>query len=210
MFLAHDRPDIMYACKELARFAANPHSADLIRAKRLARYLKGYPTFTWHFHGFEEPTSLVTWVDSDWAGQTDTRKSTSGGIVLIGSCCVDAWSRTQVSCALSSAEAEYVAMCIGATRTLGIQTLLSELGHVSTFLMKSDSRGALLSAATPGSLRMKHLQLKWHLLKDLVSQGVLQLAQVATADNIADVLTKAVTVSTLATCLSLCKFCSRT
>ena len=84
-------------------------------------------------------------LDSEWAGDRDTRKSTSGGIVRLGSHCIKTWSSTQSSPALSSCEAEYYALVDGATRALGIQEAARELGIVADQLVveaQTDSSGA--------------------------------------------------------------------
>ena len=84
---------------------ARPTEGDEVRLKRLARYLRGRPKGQYLFAWQEYVDVLHGYVDSDWAGCTRTRKSTSGGTVLRGSHCLAHWSRTQTNIALSSGEA---------------------------------------------------------------------------------------------------------
>ena len=127
----------------------------------------------------------------------------------MGGCCVDCWSRTQTVYAISSAEAEYIAICLAAQRTLGVQTLLRELGMPMEITIYSDSQGAMLSAGKPGLLHMRHMELRWLFLKDLVAQKIITLKRVTSENNVADLLTKALGSRDLERLLSLCTWWKR-
>ena len=71
---------------------------------------------------------VQVYVDTDWAGCPRTRKSTSGGVVMVGSHALKHWSTTQSSTALSSGEAEFAGVVRGSGQGLGFQALLSDLG----------------------------------------------------------------------------------
>ena len=81
--------------------------------KQLARYLVWARMVITHFGYQEEYEDISIWTDSDWAGDRIQRKSTSGGVDMLGNHCVKSWSSTQKTVALSSAEAEYIAMVKG-------------------------------------------------------------------------------------------------
>ena len=122
-FLSQDRPEIQYAVKEVCRGMSNPTNDDLVKLKRIARYIKGAPraTFSWVF---QSPQSVLNvYSDSDWAGCERTRKSTQGGVVLYGNHCIRSYSSTQATIALSSAEAEYYALVKAGSIALGMRAM---------------------------------------------------------------------------------------
>ena len=79
-----DRADVQYAAKEVAKRMAAPREADWAKLKRVARYLAGAPRFVQRFCWQDFPAELHTFTDSDWAGNIETRKSTSGGAITWG------------------------------------------------------------------------------------------------------------------------------
>ena len=105
-YLSMDRPDIQYAVKKLATSMSEPCNKTWNELKRLGRYLKGKPMLVIKYD-WQEPTDLRTsYSDRDWAGDRKSRKSTSGGIIQIGSHFIKSWFKNQYVVALSSAEAE--------------------------------------------------------------------------------------------------------
>ena len=106
-YLAQDRPDIQFACKELAKGMSSPTEGDWQKLKRLGRYLIGNPRVVFNFKYKDKATFLDSRVDTDHAGCVKTRKSTNGGALTFGKHCLKTWSTTQAVIALSSGEAEY-------------------------------------------------------------------------------------------------------
>ena len=136
--------------------------------------------------------SLQTYTNSDWADDPDTRKSISGGTVMMFGCAVLTWARTQRTPALSSAEAELYAIGSGAIETLGANTLLKEWGYSDTTpTLMTDSSSALVVAKKRGPGRMKHIELKMLSVQDWVKEKRLRMGKVSTEANPADLLTKA-------------------
>ena len=90
--------------------------------RRLARYLLKYPRAVYRYYDArdDEIKSVVGYTDSDWAGCRETRKSTSGGAIAVGSGTLKTWSSTQRTIALSSGEAEYYALVKTAAECLGV------------------------------------------------------------------------------------------
>ena len=105
-YLALDLPDIQFAVKEAAKNMSAPTTPDWRLLKRLGRYLKGAPRAVQKFVWQDDPSELVIYVDSDWAGDRATRKSTSGGMVFREHHLLTSWSTNQQVIALSSGEAE--------------------------------------------------------------------------------------------------------
>ncbi len=96
-YLSQDRTDIRFAVKELSRHMSKPRKQDQQALCRLAKYLKGKERWKQLFH-YRENTSknsnkyVNVWVDTDYAGCVETRKSTSGGIIMINQHAVKTWS----------------------------------------------------------------------------------------------------------------------
>jgi len=128
-YLGLDRPDLQYAVKEACRGMARPTERDLAKVKRIARYLQTAPRLILRSGGHEgEPDEIRAYVDSDWAGCKVTRKSTSGGLLVVAGMVVKSWSSTQGSVATSSGEAEYYSLARGSAEALGLAAALKDLG----------------------------------------------------------------------------------
>ena len=106
-YLAADRPDIAFACKEYRRAVGKATRADLTRLKRIGRYLLHAPRAV---RELESITTIDGLSDADAAGCTKTRRSTSGGCLRVGQHNVETWSTTQKVVTLSGAESEYYSM----------------------------------------------------------------------------------------------------
>ena len=157
------------------------------RMKRVARYLVGAKRLVWKYQEMEdddEEVKVDVYVDSDWASGW-SRKSTSGGMLTVSGVGVKHWSRTQKARALSSGEAEYYAMVTGCAEGLGMQSLAerrrSGCGPTSAAKAIGNRRGL-------GKLR--HVELKWLWVQDIVKEGRVKLKTVKGNENAADHLTK--------------------
>jgi len=113
-YLSQDRPDISYSSKELCREFAVPTVTSFKKLKRLARYLSGMSRLVYHYAWQDMPTEIDVYVDTDFAGCRETRRSTSGGVAMLGGCCIKHWSKTQGTISLSSGEAEPHGIAYGA------------------------------------------------------------------------------------------------
>ena len=141
--LARDRPDIGFACKELCREFAAPTSASLGRLERVARYLQGCRRLV-HFWPWAKPCNKVTiFTDTDFAGCKITRRSTSGGLVMMGDHCVKSWSSTQPTLTLSSGEAELIGLTKSISYGLSVRSLCADLGFKVTVEVESDATAAI-------------------------------------------------------------------
>ena len=138
-YLAADRPDIMYSVKEKCRQMVKPTVKGWRQLKRLARYLKTHPRTILEYPWQSREKEIEGFSDSDWAGCKRSGKSTSGGVMKIGEHFLKAWSKTQASVTLSSAEAELVAMCKLAAEMIGMGSLAADLGQDMKITMYADS-----------------------------------------------------------------------
>ena len=105
-YLAADRLDSQFACKEICRWMSKPSKHAWKALKRLCRYLAGAPRLVYVYEQ-QEVSAVDVYTDTDWAGCPPTRKSTSGGCVMLGKHCMKHWSSTQTSISLSSGDAEF-------------------------------------------------------------------------------------------------------
>ena len=126
-YLAADRIDAQFPCKEICRYMANPTEHAWRALKRLCRYFTSAPRFVYEFRQ-QSVDRIDVYTDTDWAGCPKTRKSTSGGVVMFGRHTMKHWSSTQSSTALSSGEAEFAGVIRGSGQGLGYQALLEDLG----------------------------------------------------------------------------------
>lgn len=191
-FLASDRPDIMFTVKELCRNMSAPTTQDREALKRLSRYLLGRPRLVVHFGWQDAPKELTIFTDSDWAGCARTRRSTSGGALMRGAHVLKTWSHTQATVALSSAEAELIAIVKGASEGLAAKHLAEDFGQVCGTKLQvcTDSSGALGICKRTGVGKVRHLDTRLLWVQDLVRTGAMQVVKVGGQTNPADLMTK--------------------
>ena len=129
-YVGQDDPTVQFAAKEVRRKMSCPTVGDFMKLKKVVRFMTGIKEVLWEYPWQDEAEALIlrVYADSDWAGCVRTRRSTSGGVVMLGRHPLRAWSTTQGSVATSSAEAELYSMCEAAARGLGLRSMLGELG----------------------------------------------------------------------------------
>ena len=142
---------------------ARPRVAARRKLKRLARYLLRYPRGQVLFKPSEDGGAgpLEVYSDSDWAGCPRTRKSTSGGMLYVAGGLVKSWSSTQGPIALSSGEAELVALVKAATEGLGLQSLMADLGWNRPMRLWTDSASAKAISSREGLGKTRHIETKY-------------------------------------------------
>jgi hypothetical protein len=164
MYLVNTRPDIFYAVSALSQFMSQPRQTHWIVAKHVLRYLRGTVG-----HGLRYTSSidmrLQGYTDSDWAGSAVDRKSTSGCCFTLGSAMVSWCSRKQTFVALSTAEAEYIALSVAVHEAVWLHKLLAYLfGHVldSTIIHCDNQSCVKLSENPVFHDKSKHIEIKYH------------------------------------------------
>ncbi|GJT91674.1 retrovirus-related pol polyprotein from transposon TNT 1-94 [Tanacetum coccineum] len=192
MYLTSSRPDIVQAVCYCARYQARPTEKHLKEVKRIFRYLRGtinmglwYPKDS----GFE----LTAFSDADHAGCVDTRKSTSGGIQFLGDKLVSWMSKKQDCTAMSSAEAEYMALSASYAQVMWMRTQLQDYGfNYNKIPLYCDSQSAIAISCNPVQhSRTKHIHTRYHFIKEQVENGIIELYFVRTKYQLADMFTKA-------------------
>ena len=141
----------------------------------------------------EPSAKLLGYSDSDWAGDVDTRRSTTGYVFTLNHGAVTWGSRLQATVALSSSEAEYMAMCAAVQEAIHLRQLLKDLGHVQdqpTRILE-DNQGCIALSENPVfHKRTKHIDIKYHFVRERVASNEIKIEYVATEDQLADLLTK--------------------
>ena len=195
--LANDRPDIAFTAKELCRDFSKPTAKSVEKLKRCVRYLCHKPRLVYNYL-FQDPVSqLTTYVDTDFAGDVETRRSTSGGAIFRGSHLLYHWSQTQTTIALSSAEAELSGICKGAAKAIGLRSTMHDLGLDFTLDIQSDAAAAIGICRRRGLGKVCHLAVADLWVQDHLRTGDFSLTKVEGAKNPADILTKFVDRATL-------------
>ena len=156
-YLGSDRVDIQYAVKEICRGMAKLTKGDQRKMKRLGRYMVKCPRLVWKFEWQGRKEEIEVYTDSDWAGCAKTRKSTSGGVIVIGKHVIKMWSRTQKTVALSSGEAEMIAVVKGVSEGLGVKALAADWGNKYKLVGLCDSSAAMGIVARKGVGKVRHL-----------------------------------------------------
>ena len=188
-YLAMDRPDLSFATKELCRRMSSPRRADLAALHRVARYLLASPRIGYAYV-WQPDERLRVFVDTDFAGCTATRRSTSGGCAFRGSHLVKHWSTTQKAITLSSGEAELAGVVKGASEGLGLQSLGRDLGVELGLRVFADSTAAVGICRRCGIGNVRHLAVGQLWVQERLRCGDFELYKVAGTANPADALTK--------------------
>jgi hypothetical protein len=188
-YLALDRPDISQATKELCRRMSAPRAGDLQALSRVARYLAGASRVVYEYPWQQRPV-LRAYTDSDFAGCVATRRSTSGGAVLLGGHLLKHWASTQNKITLSSGEAELGAVVRGFSEVLGIQSVARDLGVELKPEVHADSSAAIGICQRSGIGKVRHLAVAQLWAQDLVRSKVCRLYKVLGTENPADLMTK--------------------
>jgi hypothetical protein len=191
------RPDLAYAISTLSRFVSRPSQIHWLALKRVFRYLRGTTTACISLGGdskdSKEDPQLMGYCDADWGGDLDTRRSTTGYVFKIAGGSISWSSKRQPTVALSSTEAEYMAVCAAAKEAIWLRQMLTELGmtqHGPSPIFQ-DNRGSIELAKNPVfHKRTKHIDIRFHFIRDLLKASRIMLPWISTKEMIADFLTK--------------------
>ncbi|GJX19517.1 retrovirus-related pol polyprotein from transposon TNT 1-94 [Tanacetum coccineum] len=191
MYLTVSRPDIQFSTCLCVRYQANLKESHLIAVKRIFRYLKGTPSLgLWYPKclGFD----LKGYSDSDYVGCNMDRKSTSGACQLLG-CKLMFWSaKKQQSVAMSSVEAEYVAAAECCANILWMKSQLTDNDIIYEKVpIFCDNTSAIAISNNPVlHSRTKHIDIRYHFIRDHVLKGDIELHFIPTQYQLADIFTK--------------------
>jgi hypothetical protein len=188
------RPDIAFAVNELGRFNAQANQFHMLAAHHVLRYLAGTTNhgLVFRLHGSPHDIKPEVYTDSSWANDLETRRSTSGMVVKLNGNVVSWLSRKQKTVALSSTEAEYMAASEATSEALWLRAWIKEVFQVDApVLLYCDNQSALALAKNDTfHQRTKHIDIRYHFIRERVQWGHVIMQFVPTEDQEADILTK--------------------
>jgi hypothetical protein len=212
------RPDIAHAVNLCAQYSQNPGAIHWRAVKQILRYCAGTSKHALMFDGqtkkqqivdtsyssSSSPSSLqlAAFSDSNWGNCPDTRRSTTGFILSLGGCWIDWNTHKQVTVALSSCEAEYMALCAATQAIMWMRNLLKELGinFSGTDSPNNSSLSVPLYCDNKSAIAMgkndimhnrsKHIDIKYHFIREQIEKGTISIQWISTQQQIADIFTK--------------------
>ena len=193
-YLVNTQPNIAYAVGIVSRYMEEPRGSHWAAVKKILRYLAGTVHYGVVYKRLGTADSLVGYSDSDLAGDVDDRKSTSGSVFLLGTSLVTWVSQKQRVVALSSCEAGYIASANAACQGIWLSRLLAELLDVQVPKVRLlvDNKSAIALSKNPVHHdRSKHIDTRYHFVRDCVDRGEVDIDHVSTTEQLADILTKA-------------------
>ena len=194
-YLVHTRPDISFAVGYLSRFMEAPASDHYAAVKRLLRYVAGTLDYGCAYVRGKGTPELLGYSDADHAGDINDRRSTTGVLYFLGGSPVSWQSQKQrVVAALSSCEAEYVAATTAACQGIWLARLIGEMLNtdVRPPRLLVDNKSAISLSKNPVFHdRSKHIEIRYHFIRECVEEGRIDIDYICTNDQLADVLTKA-------------------
>jgi hypothetical protein len=197
------RPDISFAVQALSQYNIRHTAEHWTAVKCVFRYLKGTLDCGITYGGKRSEVTLKTFYenirlegfsDADWGANPDDRRSISGYAFLIGNGAVAWSSKKQQTVALSSMEAEYLAISHAAKHAIWMNNLLNELGHSQDgpVLINADNQSAIaFTKDNTDHSRTKHIDIRHHFIRDCIHDGQITIGYIHTDENSADIFTKA-------------------
>ena len=186
------RPDIAYAVGMVSRYCKEPNATHLTAVKRIFRYLRGTSDLCLKYEKGNDEV-VVGYSDADWAGDLNDRPSTTGNVFMQSGAAISWLSKKQATVALSTSEAEYIALSLAAQEITWLRKLLSEFGvkfDGPTTLME-DNQGAIAIANNPvNHARTKHIDIRYHYIRQCILEGIVKVHYCSTENMYADMFTK--------------------
>ncbi len=193
LYLANcTRPDLTFAVHKLAQFSKNPHQVHWKSVKRVFAYLKGTVNLGLGFQANSQQ-ELEAYCDADYAGDLDKRRSTSGHVLFSADGPISWLSQKQPVVALSTAEAEYVALCEATKKVVWMRRVLADLGleQKEPTMIWEDNQAAIALTDNPGQHpKVKHIATRYHYTREAVGDKEVKIKFCPSADMIADIFTK--------------------
>nr|GEZ39535.1 retrotransposon protein, putative, unclassified [Tanacetum cinerariifolium] len=192
LYLTASRPNLQFAICMCARYQARPTEKHVHAVKRIFRYLRGtVHRGLWYLK--DSSVSLIAFADADHAGCQDTRRSTSGSVQFLGERLIS-WSlKRQKSAAISGTKAEYIALSGCCAQILWMRSQLSDygLGFNKIPMYYGNKSAIALCYNNVEHSWSKHIDIRYHFIKEQVENWVIELYFVNTEYQLADLFTKA-------------------
>ena len=184
------RPDLCITISILSRYQNCANNVLLSALKRVLRYVKYTIDYKLVFKCNDE--LLVGYCDADWGGDLKDRKSTTGYCFKFANCSVSWCSRKPCSVSLPSTESEYVALSMAASESCWLVNLLKEFNikNLCPVAIFCDNQSAIAVANTESIKRLKHVDIRYHYVKELIKQKKLLVKYLKSEEQMADLFTK--------------------
>ena len=186
------RPDITFSVNLVSRYIEDPKEQHWTAVKRIFKYLKGTINFGLIFSS-RQKLMLKGYSDADYAGDLDTRRSTSGSVFTLGSGSI-AWSSRRQQCvSLSTTESEYIALSQAVQELTWLKLFLGELLDQPKMVptMYGDNQSAIKLVKNPEfHRRTKHIDVRYHYIREKFNEGLFSLEYISSKEQIADIMTK--------------------
>ncbi|CAL9007313.1 unnamed protein product [Prunus brigantina] len=216
MYLIATRPDLMFVVSLISRYMESPTELHYQTAERVLRYLKGKTNLGLFYkketrNKKEDGGELMGFSDSDYAGDLDDRKSTSGYVFMLSSAAVSWSSKKQLVVTFSTTEVEFIATTSSACQAVWLRRLLEELCFKQdkpTVIFCDNSSTIKLSRNPVMHGRSKHIDVRFHFLRDLVKNEVIELEHCLGNMQVADILTKPLKLEAFVKMQKLLGICS--
>jgi hypothetical protein len=192
-YLLHTRLELTFAVGYLSRFMEEPRQEHMAAMKQMLRYIKGTYDYGLFYTNDGGKLNLLGYSDSDMAGDVDDQKSTTGVIFFLGGNPVTWLSQKQRVVALSSCEAEFIAGASAACQAVWLRRLLGDIvgASVPPPVLKMDNQSAIALSKNPVLHdRSKHIDTKFHFIRECAEKGDINIEFAGTHEQLADILTK--------------------
>ena len=192
MYLIATRLDIMHVMSLISRYMECQGKMHLLAAERIFRYLQGTIEYGL-FYKKGEKSNLFGFTDSDYAGDVDDRKSTSGYVFIMGSTTISWCLKKQAILTLSTTRAEFVVATTCACQAIWLRKILEELHfkqpeptpvYCDNISIVKLSKNLVLYG------RSKHIDVKYHFLRDLTKDGAIDIIYCKSEDQVVDLFSK--------------------
>lgn len=192
------RPDLCFALNYFSRYQGNATEEHYVHLKHLLRYLNGTSDIKLKFSRSQNDVPLEGFVDADWANSKEDRKSTSGYLFRVFGNVISWSSKKQSVVALSTAEAEYVAANSATCEALWLTKIMKDLGfkNLEPIVLNEDNQACIFMSRNPETKRTKHIDIRYHFIRDCVWNQQIELKYIPTNEQLADILTKQLPRST--------------
>ena len=204
------RPDFSACTSMLSRFCNEPLKEHWTAAKRALSYLKLTSNLGLRYPISKDVrnlnVSITGFSDSDWGSDPESRQSTSGYIFNLGLGPIAWKSSRQPIVACSSTEAEYIALADASREGSWIKTMITELGFQQSeqIIIYEDNQGCIaISKHRRADKRTKHIDIKYHYVRDQIERGEIKIEYCPTEKMVADAMTKPLNVVKFKTCRDL-------